>query len=155
MTKDVDKVAKTALEYREVTKKLERILSKAGKKSTRYRKLFNSKTLNLVEDLSIPATTRLIVKGELQNLKKNPYERSWTLDDKIFWLSFYKRSPKAYHFLWRYITPPSASCLKVLLPRICVKPGVIAPCLSILKDIVSKLSLKDTLCVIIFLRGHL
>ncbi|KAK3930924.1 Transposable element P transposase [Frankliniella fusca] len=159
ITEDVDKVAKTALQYRQMAKKLQVTLIKSTKKSTRYRKLFNSKTLKLVEELSISATTRLIVKGELRNFKKNPNGRNWTLDDKIFWLSFFKRSPKAYRFLQRYITLPSESCLKVLLSQISVKPGIIAPCLSILKDIVSKLAPKDRHCVLlfdeIFLRGHL
>ncbi|KAK3907334.1 Transposable element P transposase [Frankliniella fusca] len=66
ITEDADKVAKTALQYRQMAKKLQVTLIKSTKKSTRYRKLFNSKTLKLVEELSISATTRLIVKEALK-----------------------------------------------------------------------------------------
>lgn len=159
VTSNVCKVARTAMQYRQMAQSLKSKLILARRKSAKLRKLFDSKTCNLINDLQISAATKLIVMGELRNLKKKSKGRDWTVDDKVFWLSFYKRSPKAYRFLKHYIALPSEQTLKNLLGKILLEPGIMYPCLTLLKDMARTLKPIDRKCVVLFdemyLRGRL
>ena len=153
------KLLKSAQEYRKLAQKVHRRPLQCRRRNANLPRLCNRRFIDQVDDLAMSAGTRLILKGELRNFKRKPKGRSWTLQEKLFWLPHYKRSPRAFRLLSAYLCIPGESALKELLSKITIEPGIIEASLKLLKQTIPTLPDKDKVCTVLFdevyLRGHL
>lgn len=115
---------------------------KLAKKISRTR-LFN----NILKYLPMPA--QVLIKMQLKHDKKSRGRR-FNHDEKLMSLSIYKQSPKGYSFLRKLFTLPSKRTLQDVLRQITIKPGVNPAILEVLKTSASKLSMEQSLCVLMF-----
>ena len=149
------KVVKTIQQYRQDCLQIKYKLKLAQRKNANLQKIANNSLTKRVDELLISSATRRIIEGELRNLKRPPKGREWTLDEKLFNLALYKRSPRAYRFLRSYICLPSESTLKTLLSKIELTPGVCPALLSCLKNSINKkenkLEKNGVLCLMKFI----
>ena len=80
--------------------------------------------------------TKDFIDSQLRNTNKPPSAHRWTVDDKIFALSIFKRSPKLYKHLSSLFILPSVRLLKSVLSKIPFEPGI---------NEAIKLYIKDTI----------
>lgn len=77
--------------------------------------------------------------------------RRFTMDDKVFALSLYKQSGKAYRMLSKVFALPSRKCIMDLLRKIPFKTGINQRIFENLKTAVKKIKNKlDCYCTVIF-----
>ncbi|KAK3933056.1 DNA transposase [Frankliniella fusca] len=153
------RIARTALQYRQMAKSYRSKLVIAKRSNKNLRKLAKRKFLDMVEEFTLSSAAKVIVKGELKNLKKKSKGHRWTLQDKLLWLAVYKRSPAVYRFLCLHLCLPSESTLKSLLKQVDLQPGISEPFMKLLKKKVQVMRENDKHVVLlfdeIFLRGRL
>lgn len=104
----IKEVAKKAQEYHQQAAQVRRKLELAQRTNASLKKLANRKFIDMVEDMLITPTARIILKGELRNFEKKPKGRDWELDDKLFGLGVFKRSPRAYRFMYQHMNDSSS-----------------------------------------------
>ncbi|XP_052124931.1 uncharacterized protein LOC113208734 isoform X2 [Frankliniella occidentalis] len=155
---NLDKVLKTAQQYRTMALDVRRKLSIAQRRNKNLTKVLNNKTLTVLNELVVSPVARVILEGEMKNFKVKPRGRRWTLQDKLFWLGVMKRGVRAFRFLAKYMTIPSEASLKNLLNKVNLAPGISQPFLSLLKKKVELMKSRDRQCVLlfdeVFLRGR-
>ena len=127
LSSPLKRVAKSALQYRQMAQKFRRKLQVAQRKNSSLGKLASKKFMDMADELSISPITKQIVKGEMRNFHRKPKGRRWTLKEKLFGLAMYKRSASGYRFLRSFILLPGISCLKEVLQRVALEPGVCKP----------------------------
>ncbi|KAK3921540.1 DNA transposase [Frankliniella fusca] len=156
---DCAKVLRTAQQYRTMAQDVVRRLKLCQRQKTSIEKLCKRKFINQVEELLISPTSRQILRGELRNFRKKPRGRNWTLDDKLFWLAVFKRSPRSYRFLRQHLTLPCEKSLKTILNQVPLQAGISDVLLSLIKSSVSRMSPLERQCTImfdeVFLSSHL
>lgn len=108
----------------------------------------NSSYLHLSNKMN--KSTLNFIESQIINQQKSPNGRRYKLDDKIFALSIYKTSPKAYSFLSNIFALPVESTLNSLLSKIPFKPGVNTHIENNIRHQVSKLKPIDRTCVLMF-----
>jgi len=150
MSEDTKKMVRTAFEYRQMVLKVKRSLKKVVEQNRNMAALSKRKFIDLVDELTVSSRLRKLLKAELVNFKRKPCGRVWSIDDKLFALALYKRSPRAYRFLKEHILLPSESTLKAVLQSMFLAPGICTPLLALLQKSVSKLKPKDKSCVVLF-----
>lgn len=72
----------------------------------------------------MPMTTVTLLLSQIRCAKRAPRGRRWTEDEKVIALSLYKRGPKCYSLLRRFIALPSVRTLQTLLSNFTFKPGI-------------------------------
>lgn len=153
------KLLRTAQEYRQMAHSFRRKLVVAQRRCSDLSKLANKRFVDMVDELCISPVTRQIVKAEMRNFNRKPNGREWTLSDKLFSLSIFKRSARAYRFIKTYVLLPHENTLKELLTQIPVEPGISEAFLSLLAEKVKHGHSSDLDCVVsfdeMFLRGSL
>ncbi|KAK3929483.1 Transposable element P transposase [Frankliniella fusca] len=147
---EVKKVARTAQQYRQMVHNIKYKLRLAQGKNISLQKIAKQQFVDNVDELLISRGTRLLLKGELKNFKKKPRARKWTLEDKLFALAIYKRSPWAYRFLIQHVTLPSEGTLKNLLNDIPLEVGILKSVLTLLKSNAQKMKPSERHCVLRF-----
>lgn len=118
--------------------RVRRTLELCQRENSSLRKLASNKFVNMVDQLTVSNKLRMLLKAELANFKKKPQGRKWTMENKLFALAIYKRSPKTYRFLCQYLCLPSESTLKSLLANVPLTPGICQTLISLLKRTVEK-----------------
>lgn len=82
---------------------------------------------------------------------QKPRGRRFTIDDKVFALSLYKQSGKAYKILSKVLALPSPKCIVNLLKKIPFDTGINQRIFENLKKIVQKIKNRlDRYCTVIF-----
>ncbi|XP_052119674.1 uncharacterized protein LOC113204411 [Frankliniella occidentalis] len=153
------RIAKTALEYRQMAITFRTKLTIAQRSKKNLKKILKRKFLDMVEEIALSPAAKVIVKGEMKNLKKKSKGHRWTLKDKLLWVAVYKRSPAVYRFLRLHLCLPSVSTLKLLLKEVDLQPGISEPFMKLLRKKVQAMKENDKHVVLlfdeIFLRGRL
>ena len=62
--------------------------------------------------------TKKFIHYQLRNNNKKPTHQKWTVDDKAFFVTWYKRRPKMYTYLSSFFILPSIRLLKGILSKI-------------------------------------
>lgn len=139
---EVIQIARTAQEYRGIALDIKRKLVVAQRRNGSLKRLASKNFVDRVDEMLISKGGRRILQGELRNFKRRPRGRRWTLDEKLFALAIYKRSPRVYRFLCKHITLPCESTLKQILQKIPLQPGISGPMMKLLKNSVKLMALK-------------
>lgn len=95
--------------------------------------------------------TKKFFQCQMKAQSLHPRGRRYTLDDKMFALSLYKGSAKAYRLMSRVFALPSRKTIMDLLRKIPLQPGINSEIIEHLKLTVSEIKNQlDKTCVLIF-----
>lgn len=95
--------------------------------------------------------TTTFIESQIRSQSKKPQGRRFTLDDKIFALSLFKQSGKAYRLLQKVFALPCKSTLMSLLQKIPFEAGINKKIFQHLKKTVNKIKNPlDKYCTVIF-----
>ncbi|KAJ8966123.1 hypothetical protein NQ314_003730 [Rhamnusium bicolor] len=139
-------------EHRNVTSKLAKLrtlLKNERAHVNSLRNLFNDGRFQFIEE-SLNEVSKDFINSHLRNVGRPPNGRRWTVRDKAFALSIYKRSPRLYRYLRVYFQLPSIRTLKDVLSAIPFECGMIKPVLEHLKLQTEKMDELDRCCTLIF-----
>jgi predicted nucleotidyltransferase len=75
--------------------KLRSILKRERAHLTSVRNLYNDGRFEFIEQ-NLNDVTKEFINSELRNVQRKPCGRKWTMQDKAFALSIYKRSPRLF-----------------------------------------------------------
>lgn len=98
----------------------------------------------------INKTTLEFIESQIGNQQKKCNGRRYKLNDKIFALSIYKTSPKAYRFLSKVFALTCENTLNMLLEKIPFKPGINIHIEENIKYQTQQLKPIDRTCIIMF-----
>ena len=99
----------------------------------------------------LPVNTAKFIRSQIKvNQLKNRKGMRWTLDDKMFALSVFYHSRKAYRLLGKIFTLPCKSTLTKLLGQSKIYPGFNDNIFQAIKTKVQTMSQKDRQCVLLF-----
>jgi len=115
--------------YTEVVKLKAKVQRMSNRKTSLKNKLSVAKKFiksNIYKGFKekINKTTLEFIESQVGNQHKKPNGRRYTLNDKIFALSVYKTSPKAYRFLSKIFALPCETTLNILLEKIQFIQGI-------------------------------
>ncbi|VEN36818.1 unnamed protein product [Callosobruchus maculatus] len=113
------------------------------------RNLYNDGRFQFIEE-SLNDVTKNFINSQLRNVTRAPTARRWTIQDKAFALSLYKRSPKLYRYLKIHFQLPSISVLKKVLSSVPFNCGLIKPVMDYLKLQSEQMDELDKCCTLIF-----
>ncbi|KAL1488865.1 hypothetical protein ABEB36_014660 [Hypothenemus hampei] len=90
------------------------------------RALSNLSESNLYRNIfsDMPQRSADFLISQLRCAKKHPKGRRWGLQDKIFALALFKRSPRGYNFLKKLVALPSKTTILSLLGKIPFETGI-------------------------------
>ena len=88
----------------------------------RAENILDSGSINLVNHFTPQA--RNIVQCHLRNSNKKKFARRFTLDDKLFACSLYKKSAAAYRYLANIFCLPSAESIRKISSQIPLASGL-------------------------------
>lgn len=115
---------------------------------TRAEKFYTSHTKELEK---LNCFTQNFIASQIRTQPLKPRGRRFTIDDKIFALSLFKQSGKAYRMLSKVFALPSKKSILDLLRKIPFEPGINHHIFENLKKHVNKIKNKlDRYCTIIF-----
>lgn len=134
---DVIKVAKTAQQYKQMAFNIKKKLLIAQKKEGNFQRIASTGFITRVDEMLVSRGAKIILHGELKNFKRKHRGRRWTVDEKLFALAIFKRSPRVYRFLQQHLTLSCESTLKNLLQEIPLQPGISEPLINLLKVLAS------------------
>ncbi|XP_034246904.1 uncharacterized protein LOC117648507 [Thrips palmi] len=142
---------KTAQEYQQKARIYKYMLTLSRRKNGTLRRFAKKKTILEIEQMLISPGAKQILEAELRNFKKKPKGRRWTHKDKTFAASIFKRSPRTYRWLARYLTLPSESTLRIFIAKgVPYECGVSEASLRHIERLCKKLSRKDRCCSVAF-----
>ncbi|VEN50724.1 unnamed protein product [Callosobruchus maculatus] len=114
------------------------------------RNLYNDGRFQFMEE-SLNDVTKNFINSQLRNVTRAPTAHCWTIQDKAFALSLYKRSPKLYTgYLKIHFQLPSISVLKKVLSSVPFNCGLIKPVMDYLKLQSEQMDELDKCCTLIF-----
>lgn len=138
--------------HRNVTSKLSKLrslLKDTRAHLTTIRDLYNENRFKFIEE-NVNNVTKEFVNSQLRNATRTPSGRRWTMQDKAFALSVYKRGPRLYRYLNAHLQLPSIRTLKNVLSKIPFETGINKTVLEHLKLRVEKMNDRDRYCTLIF-----
>lgn len=141
---------KTIQVYRRQAQQIGYRLKLAQRDKRHLQRIASDKFVSSVDHLLISRATRLILQGELRNIKKKPQGRTWTTEEKLLSLSIYKKSPGTYRFLRLYVTLPCESTLRELLEKISLQAGISPTFIAALKNAMTRFTNLGKYCVLMF-----
>ena len=100
-------------------------------------------------DKDLNEITKNFIHSQLRNCSQKPSARRWTVNDKIFALSIFKRSPKLYRHLCSIFILPSTRLLKAVSAKIPFEPGINIAVVQELKRKCKSLKKLDRNCVLL------
>ncbi|XP_067214181.1 uncharacterized protein [Linepithema humile] len=86
----------------------------------------------------------------IRNDRVAPQARRYTLEDKMFCISIYKRSPSTYKFLSKYLFCPFSSILNKQLQQIPFDTGCNKIIIQYLKLLATEIDPQDLTCILIW-----
>ena len=98
----------------------------------------------------LPRHSVAFIRTQLSLAKKSPQGVRWQPKDKMFALSIYYHSRRAYSILKRFFKLPSESTLQKLLQRTNIRPGFNEKVLDAMERKVKDMDIEDKQCVLIF-----
>ncbi|KAJ8976092.1 hypothetical protein NQ317_011581 [Molorchus minor] len=104
--------------------------------------LYNEGRFEFIEE-SLNEVSKDFINSQLRNINKLPNGRRWTVRDKAFALSIYKRSPRLYTYF---------ETLKSVLASIPFECGMIKPVLEHLKLQTESMDELDRCCTLILMK---
>jgi hypothetical protein len=104
--------------------KLRNLLKSERAHLTSVRNLYNDGRFELIE-LNPNDVTKEFINSQLLNVHRKPSARRWTIQDKAFALSMYKKCRRLYRYIQAYFQLPSTRTLKHLLSKIPFECGLI------------------------------
>lgn len=110
------------------------------------------KVENVVQLLK-PHTTpalMLLLRGEIKNKKRDLQGRRWDIEDKLFALALFKRSPRQYRFLCCLLVIPSIRTLQRVLHALPLQPGLNEALIKHLGENLKKEDRMDPCCILMF-----
>ncbi|KAJ1530256.1 hypothetical protein ONE63_005179 [Megalurothrips usitatus] len=122
----------------------------AQRKEGNFQRIASTGFITRVDEMLVSRGANIILHGELKNFKRKPRGRRWTVDEKLFALAIFKRSPRVYRFLQQHLTLPCESTLKNLLQEIPLQPGISEPLINLLKVSAKKMKSSDLYCTLLF-----
>ena len=140
------------------TPRKKRLRKKVQMYKTRWSRLKKQKTaavnckivLRELDNL-LPPKTAKFVKAQINLNKKNSkHAYRWSMDDKLFCLSVFYYSRKAYYLLRQLFALPSKRTLLRTLQRINLYPGFNDQVFDALKAKVATFDVKEKQCVLVF-----
>lgn len=138
--------------HRNVTSKLSKLrnmLMHEREQHKTLKKLFDNGNFHFIEN-NLNSISKSFIESNLRNCNRNSHAYRYTDQDKLFALSLYKRSPRLYRYLQAYFILPSVRTLKSLLSNIPFNTGINASIMNTLKSKVSRLTVADKYCVLMF-----
>lgn len=112
------------------------------------KKYYNSHTKDFKE---LNSFTRSFIASQIRTQPLKPRGQRFTIDNKIFALSLFKQSGKAYRMLSKVFALPSKKCITDLLRKIPFKPDINLHIIENLKKHIKKLkNQSDFYCSITF-----
>jgi cobalamin biosynthesis Mg chelatase CobN len=129
--------------------KLRNLLKRERAHLTSVRNLYNDGRFDFIEH-NLNDVTKEFINSQLRNVHRKPSGRRWTIQDKAFALSMYKKSPRLYRYLQAYFQLPSTRTLKHLLSKIPFECGLVKPVIENLKLHVESMDELDRCCTLIF-----
>ncbi|KAL5241326.1 hypothetical protein ACI65C_008736 [Semiaphis heraclei] len=141
--------------YKEVVKLKAKVQRMSNSKASLKSKLCVAKKFiksNIYKGFQekINKTTLEFIESQVGNQHKKLNGRRYTLNDKIFALSIFKTSPKAYKFLSNIFALPCETTLNNLLEKIPFIPGINSHIEENMKHQVKQLKPMDRTCIILF-----
>ncbi|KAG8231855.1 hypothetical protein J437_LFUL015122 [Ladona fulva] len=113
------------------------------------KKLYDENKFQFIEE-SLNEVTKNFINSQLRNAAKAPSAKRWSVEDKVFALSIYKRGPRLYRYLATHFHLPSPRLLKSLLSKIPFGTGLNTAVMEVLKAEVSKMYEHDKYCALLF-----
>ncbi|RZC05032.1 Tnp P element domain containing protein [Asbolus verrucosus] len=129
--------------------KLRNLLNNERAHLTSLKNLYDDWRFEFIEQ-NLNEVTKEFINSQLRNAQRKPGGRRWTMQDKVFALSMYKRSPRLYRYLQAYFQLPSVKILKHLLSKVPFKCGMIKPVVENLKVQVESIDELDRCAVLLF-----
>lgn len=102
---------------------------------------------NILNDMI--SSVRNFILCHFRNNYINNFKRQYTLEDKVFALSLYKRSPSSYRYMAKIFCLPSAETLRQLAKTLAIKPGLCASVFESLKTQAEKRPPDDRYCMLL------
>ena len=103
--------------------------------------------MNIFQDFT--PEVRNFIECYMRNKNRNKFTRKYTIDDKLFAFTLYKRSAAAYQYLSNIFCLPSVETVRKLSLEIPLKPGICESVFTSLEERGKKMKdPKDKLCVL-------
>lgn len=118
------------------------------KRKDRMRNVLSSHTFLTNLENNVNPVGISYIKSIFNNSKKK--KPSWTIQNKVFSLALYKKGPKCYRFLRKFLPLPSKSSLQAILKDIPLDVGINGAIFSKLSKTVSKMDDLSKKCVLLF-----
>lgn len=99
---------------------------------------------------SVKYCDKNFIDSQLRNVDRTSAGKRWTEEDKIFALSVFKRSPRAYKYLSAFFQLPSTRTLKTLLSKVPFDTGINKLLLQQLKIKIDDMNILDRYCALVF-----
>ena len=138
--------------HRNTLSKLSKLRSQLKNKNAdlcAIKNLYNDGKFQFIDE-NLNSVTKDFINSQLRNVDKNPCGRRWTIKDKAFALSIYKRSPRLYRYLRAFFQLPSIRGLQTVLSSIPFTCGIIKPVLEHLGLQMRSLDEFDRCCTLMF-----
>ena len=121
------------------------------KKTATVNKATDMKLLHSLIEKSLPTQTASFIKSQLKmHSKASKHGYRWTLQDKLFALSVFYHSRKAYSLLRKLFILPSKATLVKMLQQTNIYPGYNSQVFDALQRKVATLKPIDKQCVLVF-----
>ncbi|XP_044762250.1 uncharacterized protein LOC123319389 [Coccinella septempunctata] len=129
--------------------KLKALFDKEHTELSELKTLYTDGKFQLIEE-NLNQVTKNFINSQLINFNKPSTGRRWSVNDKTFALSIFKRSPRLYKYLRAFFQLPSPRTLQTLLSNIPFECGILRPVMEHLKAQTEKMHVLDRCCVLIF-----
>ncbi|KAF0705011.1 Uncharacterized protein FWK35_00030365, partial [Aphis craccivora] len=96
------------------------------------------------------ATASMFMRLQVRETTKSGRGHRFSMDEKMFSLSLYIKSPKCYRMLSTLFTLPYKRTLNALLSTVTIRPGICSLVMDVLKENVKKLKPIERYCSILF-----
>ena len=135
-----------------VTNRLSKLKTKLEFKGGEIKTLqyLYKKDLFHVIERDLNDVTKNFIHSQLKHNNKKSTQRKWTVDDKAFFLSWCKRSPKMYTYLSSFFILPSIHLLKGVLSKIPFDASINESVIANLKRNVRNMTKRDRYCSLLF-----
>jgi len=129
--------------------RLQKKILKAKCKIRAAETISNSKLFKQLEQ-SINKTGVQFIESQFRNCNVKAHGERWSHGDKVFALALYKRGPRSYRFLKRFLKLPSKSTLQSVLRSVPFDSGINASIFEKLKFRVNKMKKLEKYCCLMF-----
>lgn len=122
----------------------------AKERACSIRQLSNLNDSRVVREIfkDLPSTTANFLISQLKCARRSPQGRRWTVDEKIVALALFKKGPKCYNLLRKFVAMPCKKSLMDLLKNIPFESGINQHILQHINESIK--NIEDRVCALIF-----